>query len=392
MASYTSSVASSGIPADRIPALLAAVSHVGSDLSLNTVLLHVVQAAISMVGTTYGALGVLPTDPNRVGLDEFVYVGIDDATRERIGHLPEGRGILGVLIDDPRPLRLEEISRHDRSVGFPVNHPEMHTFLGVPVRVADEVFGNLYLTEKVDGSPFTSEDEALVVALAAVAGVAIEHARLLDESTRTLEELERMRVVEDRERIARDLHDTVIQRIFAAGMALQAVNQRTTDANVTARINEVVEQLDDTIRDIRSTIFALQRGPDDSSFRDRIEDVVQEATRSLGFRPQVRLEGPVDALITGNLADDALAVARESLTNVAKHAGARTAALTVSATTSELSVVVDDDGQGLPAADSSEGRGLVNLAERATRTGGRFRVVPGPLGGTRAEWTVPMPA
>jgi signal transduction histidine kinase len=164
---------------DRLDGLVEAMLVVTSGLELDETLRTIVHTAIQLVDAQYGALGVRGHGHELV---EFIYEGIDEATRERIGHLPEGRGVLGVLIDDPKPIRLDNIAQHTASVGFPPNHPPMRTFLGVPVRIRDEVFGNLYLTEKAGGQPFSEDDEVLVQALAAAAGIAIENARLYEQS------------------------------------------------------------------------------------------------------------------------------------------------------------------------------------------------------------------
>src|SRR5215217_1092454 len=208
-------------------------------------------AAVELVGARYGALGVL--DESRTRLKEFITIGIDEDAAARIGNLPEGHGILGLLIVDAEPLRLPDLTEHPESYGFPPNHPPMRSFLGVPILVRDEVFGNLYLTDKTTAEVFTDVDEELVVGLAGAAGVAIENARL----ARRVHELA---VVEDRERIARDLHDTVIQRLFATGMSLQStVGMVRTDAGTAAeRISRAVDDLDLTIKEIRMAIFGLE--------------------------------------------------------------------------------------------------------------------------------------
>jgi GAF domain-containing protein len=162
---------------DRVHGLLGAVVGIGSDLDLDTVLRRIVDAALALVDARHCALGVIGPDQRLV---RFVHSGIDAQTVERIGPLPEGLGILGLLIRDPKPLRLDDLSSHPASYGFPPNHPPMHSFLGVPIRVRDEVFGNLYLTEKVTGEPFDDDDQTVVLALASAAGVAIENARLYD--------------------------------------------------------------------------------------------------------------------------------------------------------------------------------------------------------------------
>ena len=196
--------------------LLDAVMAIGSDLDLEATLRRIVEAATALVDARYGALGVL--DADRTGLVQFITVGIDDETRRAIGDLPKGHGILGLLIRDPRPLRLPDLHEHPDSFGFPPHHPEMRSFLGVPVVVRGEVFGNLYLTDKQSAEAFSDIDEELTVALAAAAGVAIENARLHAR-------VRDLALLEDRERIAMDLHDTVIQQIFATGMSLQATSR-----------------------------------------------------------------------------------------------------------------------------------------------------------------------
>src|SRR5918993_5677482 len=207
--------------------LLDAVLTVGMDLDLPAMLERIVEAAVELVGATYGALGVL--DDSGTRLAQFITVGIDDETHRAIGDLPEGHGILGLLIVDAKPLRLPDLSEHPDSYGFPPNHPPMRSFLGVPIRVRDEVFGNLYLTDKTSAEVFTDIDEELVVALAAAAGVAIENARLHNL-------VREMALLEDRERIARDLHDTVIQRLFATGLRLQAAARLSQRPEVPKRI------------------------------------------------------------------------------------------------------------------------------------------------------------
>ncbi|MBK5289252.1 MAG: GAF domain-containing protein, partial [Acidimicrobiia bacterium] len=220
---------------------------VASDLSLSVVLRRIVESATVLVDAQYGALGVIGADGH---LSEFVNTGLDDATTAAIGHLPEGKGILGRLITDPGPLRLRDLSQHPDSSGFPPNHPPMHSFLGVPIRVRDEVFGNLYLCEKRSADQFTVEDEMLAITLASAAGVAIENARLH-------ERLQTVAVLEDRERIARDLHDKVIQQLFATGMSLQGAERAVEDDALARRLAQAVDDLDNTIREIRNTIFAL---------------------------------------------------------------------------------------------------------------------------------------
>jgi signal transduction histidine kinase len=362
--------------------LIDAVVTVGSDLDLPAMLRRIVRSAVDLVDATYGALGVL--DESRTRLAEFITVGIDEETRRAIGDLPQGHGILGLLIVDAKPLRLPDLTEHPDSYGFPPNHPPMRSFLGVPILVRDEVFGNLYLTDKSSAEVFTNVDEELVVGLAAAAGVAIENARLI---TRVNE----LALVEDRERIARELHDTVIQRLFATGMLLQSTLPLVTvdPQAASGRIGEAVDDLDTTIKDIRSAIFTLERSRHDGDgLRSRIVSVAQEAADPLGFAPRVAFDGPVDSTVRTTVGTELLATLREALSNVARHAHASRVDVTVSVG-KDVRLRVVDDGVGPPAERSSSGRGLRNMAARAERLGGSFALRPGRSRGTDLEWSVP---
>jgi signal transduction histidine kinase len=527
---------------DRTRALLEAVLAVGSDLDLQTVLTRITEAALVLADARYAALGVIGDEG---GLSQFLTVGIDEQTHARIGALPRGQGILGLLIRDPHPLRLDDLSRDPSAYGFPPNHPPMKTFLGVPIRVRDEVFGNLYLTEKRGGGPFDEEDETVVLALAAAAGVAIENARLYASSRRRegwmragaeistrllagaepeevlvlvadralhltgastcfvampagqdrllvevaagrsadavrgtvlqvagtpcgrvlqegmpallageeaaavlgattvgsallvplggqesvrgvlvvttpvgetavaaaavgeltafaaqasvgLEVAERRRdaervvVFEDRDRIARDLHDLVIQRLFATGMQLESAARLVERPEAASRVRRAVDDLDTTIREIRSTIYALTSSPahEQGSLRSRLFEVVDAGAEQLGFSPAVRLTGLVDTTVPPDVADHLLAVLREALSNAARHAGASRVEVVLEVG-DEAHLLVRDDGGGVPA-DSGRRSGLANLADRATAVGGTFRVGPGPSGGTDLVWRAPI--
>ena len=537
----------------RLRGLLAANRTITADLTLPTVLRRIVEAGCQLVRARYGALGVVAPDG---GLAEFVHVGLDERTVGRIGHLPEGKGLLGALIDDPRTIRLRSIEDDPRSVGFPPHHPPMTSFLGVPVLVRGKVFGNLYLTERIDGGEFTADDEELVAALAATAGVAIENARLYEQSQRrqdwlqasakitrqllsaegeeplqliarearqiadadvvtvvlptesrermmvevaagraadeltgmsypiehTLtglalssghpvlvgdandsdheshlsevlpvgpvmvlplvgtvdtrgalviarlrgrnrfddadldmattfanhaavaleladgrENQQRMILLEDRDRIARDLHDHVIQRLFAAGLAVESVAARPGSDETSLRLRRVVTELDETIRQIRTSIFQL-RGPmtaEVGTTRSAVLSVVSELEPVLGFEPRVTFAGPVDLAAPDASVDDLIAALREALTNVARHAKARCVDVAVAATTDSLVLEVTDDGVGI--GDGSRWSGLANLRARAEHHGGTFTI--GPIAeppmdnyrqGTLLRWTIPL--
>jgi signal transduction histidine kinase len=533
---------------DRTHALLEAVVALGGHLDLEVVLRRIVEAAVSLVDARYGALGVIGEGGTLV---EFVPVGLDESEISKIDHWPEGRGLLGELITHPDTLRIPDISADGRSSGFPEGHPPMRSFLGTPIRIRDDIYGNLYMTEKRGGAEFDEEDEALLVALAAAAGVAIENARLYAEARRqqqwlranaevtqrllsedephdvlalvtrqalemagadlvvlalpagggeqlviehaagagadeTLglvlpvhgsasgivmasgkplavddfsddervarvareqlslgpavlvplgsagnvrgvltagrhrgslplsppavemlttfaaqagiglelaehrEDAQRLALFEDRDRIARDLHDLVIQRLFATGMSLQGSAGLIADQEAANRVGQAVDALDETIRDIRSAIFTLQSRPQArrAGIRARILEVIGEMTETLGFAPSVRMEERLDALAPAEIAEQLLAVLREALSNVARHAGASRVSVAVTAG-SDLTLTVRDDGGGMKR--STRRSGLGNLADRAGKLGGALRVGPAEGGGTELEWRVPLP-
>ncbi|HXW43722.1 MAG TPA: GAF domain-containing protein, partial [Streptosporangiaceae bacterium] len=539
---------------DRMRGLLEAVVVIGSGLDLESTLRRIVETAVGLVDATYGALGVIGEGRR---LAEFIPIGLSQEEIGRIHHWPEGRGLLGLLIDEPRPLRLADISEHPASSGFPDGHPPMRSFLGVPVRVRDEVFGNLYLTNKRGGGEFTEDDEAVLVALGAAAGVAVENARLYDAARRqqrwiqasaevttrllsgseptevladitrqaldlpgadlavlalpdqegrrltithaegvgaddarglvvpaseslsgrvlatgepltsadfaadertaqsargamshigpaivfplgapgnvrgvltvgrlhgappfpraqadvvasfaaqagvALElaasraEAERLSVYEDRDRIARDLHDLVIQRLYATGMSLEGTMPMITRPEVASRITHAVDAMDETIKEIRATIFKLQARDiaDRPDLRSDIVGLVEEMTPLLGFTPSLRLGAGLSGQIHPEVAEQALAALREALSNASRHAAATRVDVTADVdAVRTLTVQVTDNGTGIPA----DGRrsGLRNLAIRAEKLGGELQVGPADPGadspGTRLEWRVPL--
>jgi len=539
---------------DRMHGLLEAVVAVGGHLDVEMVLQKIVEAAVNLVDARYGALGVIGEDQELI---EFVPVGVGEAEIAAIHHWPEGRGLLGLLIREPRPLRLADISKHQASYGFPPGHPPMRSFLGAPIRVRDDVFGNIYLTEKKGGGEFDEDDEAVLIALAAAAGVAVENARLYDEARRqqrwlrasgevtsrllsgtepdevlsliaelarelsgadlvvlalperdgralvieyatgdgadgaiglvlpreeslsghvmatgepvsladfgrdnrtareAREELnlgpavvvplgtagnvrgvltagrapgrqpfapaaaemvatfaaqaavavelaehrkesERLSVFEDRDRIARDLHDLVIQRLYATGMSLEGAMPLIARPEVATRLRTAVDAMDETIKDIRATIFALQARTSDKppSTRARILAVADEMSGPLGFAPSLRLSGPLDDVITRELAEQLLNALREALSNAARHAKAGRVDVTIEASGGNgagghVVLRVRDDGVGI--GGSVRRSGLRNLSERAQQFGGAMQVEPTAGGGTELEWRVPLP-
>ena len=532
----------------QLQALLQAVLSISSQLELTEVLDRIVETAAQLADARYAALGVLdPSGESR--LSQFVTVGIDDDLRAQIGDLPHGRGVLGVLIKEPRAIRLRDLSTHPASFGFPANHPPMHTFLGVPISVRGEAFGNLYLTEKRGGGEFTDADEQVVLALASAAGLAVQNARLYEQArlrqqwleaasaiqTRLLAgtppaevlpdlvasarqladadlaylalpgtggqlrveaadgegaeslrdgaisdgsiaadvmregtptsvldahneprvwaglmaaadvgpvlylplgtaesalgtlvvarnagrppfgpetmrlvdtfagqaaialrlgvaavDREQLAVLGDRDRIARDLHDLVIQRLFATGMALEGAVRGMQPPDKVERVRQAVDDLDATIKEIRTSIFALQQPAPHAGegVRQSVLQAVSAARSSLGFEPDVVFHGPVDTLVPAAVAEQMLAVLREALSNVARHAAATTASVNITADPDVVELVVTDNGKGLPSTGRRSG--LANLARRANDLSGEFSAEPGPTGGTEVRWRVPL--
>lgn len=367
---------------EQLRRLLDAVMSLSSDLELPDVLRNLTETAVELVGARYGALGVL--NDERTSLADFITVGIDGATIAEIGELPSGHGILGLLILEPKPLRLPDLHEHPDSFGFPPGHPPMTSFLGVPVLVRGLAYGNLYLTDKENGEVFTDVDVELTVALAAATAIAIEKAWL----HRRVRELD---VIEDRDRIARDLHDTVIQRLFSTGLTLQvAARLAQPMPDVVVRIEQAVDELDHVVREVRSSIFELHAAdaPADGVRRQLIS-LGDEMSDALGYLPTYHFEGPIDAAVSDEVAAHLVAIVGEALTNVARHAGSPVASVDIRVERDELIAVIEDHGVG-PGTRSSGGHGLANLAQRAERLGGRSTIEDRLGGGTRVVWSVPL--
>ena len=351
-----------------------------ADIDLPVLLGHLVEEARTLVQAEYAALGVL--NRGRTGLEQFLTAGLGEPDERAIGLRPTGRGVLGLLITDPAPLRLSDLGAHPHSYGFPANHPPMKSFLGVPIRARGEVFGNLYLTDKVGEDDFTEEDEALTEALALAAGIAIDNARLHDR-VRT------MSVLDDRERIGRDLHDKVVQRLFAVGMALQGAVRLPDLDLVRERIDKVVDDLDATITEIRTTIFELGDSALPGGLRQAVVGLADELAPTLSVRPDLTFEGAIDNAIPVPTADHLLSVLREMLSNVGKHARATRVLVTLTAGDDVILEVVDNGVGFAPPADGG-GLGLTNLRGRAEKLGGTFEIQAVPDGGTRVTWRVPI--
>ncbi len=334
-----------------------------------------------MTGARYAALGVLNQD--RTGLSEFVTVGLSADDEKRIGARPTGRGMLGLLITHPEPLRTADLGAHAESFGFPLNHPPMTSFLGVPIKVRDEVYGNLYLTDKVGWSEFTRDDQALVQVLALAAGIAIENVRLHQQ-------VQVVAVYEDRDRLARDLHDTVIQRLFGVGLKLQSMAGRVP-RDLAGELEATVAEVDRVIERIRSTIYQLGMGGDDRGVRDSVVALVRELSSITGFEVHTSFDGPVDTAVPPHVAEHLLATVREAVTNIGRHAHATEASVTLSVQDGECRLVVVDNGSGLDESNVREGgMGLANMRHRAEKLGGSLSVEGDAGAGTSLTWAVPL--
>jgi signal transduction histidine kinase len=364
---------------NRLEALSEAVIDIAKGEDLQASLRRLVENAILISGATYGALGALGRDGK---LEEFTYVGLSEETADEIASFPEGKGLLGHLLTHPTPLRVNPIRSHAASVGFPAGHPAMNSFLGVPIRIRDEIYGSLYLTEKRGGEDFTEEDEQLVTALASAAGVAIDNARGQEAQHRVI-------VLAERERIARDLHDLVIQRLFATGLSLQSI---TKDPELPQRdlerVQAAIDNLDGTVQQIRNSVFALQDQNGEHSLRNRIQGEIHSLRSSSAMNISCEFNGPIDTIIGGEIADHVFAVVRELLSNAIKHSQANRVEVQVHALMSMCEVRVIDDGIGLPVDVLR--RGLLNLEKRATENGGSFVIHSRPLGGTEAIWKIKL--
>jgi signal transduction histidine kinase len=361
--------------------VLNAMLLIEADLDLPVLLRHVVEVACSMTGARFGALGVL--DEDHSALAEFITVGLGPDEVAQIGTLPTGKGVLGVLIADPMPLRLARIDSHVESYGFPPRHPPMTSFLGVPIKVRDEVYGNLYLTDKVGWSEFTREDEALVGALAVAAGIAIENARLHQR-------VQEVAVHDERDRMARDLHDTVIQRLFGAGLRLQGIAGAVREADIARRMGAVVTEIDESITQLRSIIYALGLAGGERDIRAKIITLLRDLAEVVGFEVRSAFDGAVDSAISDEIAEHLLIIVREAITNIGRHAHATEATVRVSVDADHCQLTVTDNGRGMGAGKTREGGlGLANMRRRAEKLRGSFNLESPPSGGTSLTWRVP---
>ena len=364
----------------KLRRIIDAMLLIGTDLDLPQLLRHIVEEARAITGARYAAIGVLNSEGT--ALAEFITVGLEPEEEAEIGKRPKGLGVLGVLISDPQTLRISDVNVHPDRSGFPPNHPPMTCFLGVPVRVKDDVYGNLYLTDKVGWTEFTHDDAILVDALALAAGMAVQNARLVQE-------MKTNAVLHERDRLALDLHDRAIQRIFGAGLTLQSMAGAVHDEGLSERLASVIAELDDTIGEIRSSIFNLTVVDRSSGIRSQVTGLLRELGELLGFDVRVIFEGPVDTVVSDEVADHVLAIIREALTNVARHARATEATVLLGVEGSRCRLQISDNGRGMGGTDTlGGGRGMGNMSRRAEELHGHLEVSANRGGGTLLDFTL----
>jgi signal transduction histidine kinase len=373
-------------PGDGDRRLIEAGMALASEVSLDAVLQRIVELAVELTGARYGALGVLT--PDGQSIQEFITVGITPEERAALGDPPTGHGLLGALIREEGPLRIPDIGADPRSVGFPPNHPPMTSLLGARIIGRGTVFGNIYLTDKRGAEMFDEEDERVLVVLATQAAIAVENARLYDETERRGRELQRLQVFEERERIAKELHDGVIQALFAVGMSLQGLASSSSDPELARRLEAAVEDVDVAIRDLRNYIFGLRPG----ILADRqLDQALKELATEFGSRSDVVTVVDVDGEAASALASRAgevVQLAREALSNVSRHAEATTCRVSLRRGAEGIVLEIDDDGRGFDVGTSTPGMGLRNLRERVESLGGVLEVTSTPGEGTTVRATL----
>lgn len=363
---------------ERLSGLVDAAAAVVGEADLSQVLRRLVTEARSATGASYAALGVIGSHGV---LTDFIHEGIDRAEAERIGSLPRGRGVLGTVVREKRTIVVDDISEHPDSYGFPEHHPQMKSFLGVPVRAGDEVYGNLYLTEKAGG--FGPEDVVLVEALAVIAGSAVNTARLRDRLTA-------MAVIEDRHRIARELHDTIIQDLFAIGLSLQGQAERAESESASVILSDAVDRLDASVEALRGYIYELRSTEDERPHLGARLQALAERMAAI-YPAQVSVLAETVTALSAGLEDQVLRVAQEAISNALRHSGALRVELTLTNSEQGVTLKVADTGAGFDPDSILGGMGLVNMRERMERIGGSLQVISGPGQGTTVIAFIPLP-
>lgn len=360
---------------DRLSPLIESAATVVGELDLGKVLRRLVSEAMSATEARYAALGVIG---EHGVLSDFLFEGIDAEVAAEIGHLPTGRGVLGTVIRDNKPLILERISEHPDSFGFPANHPPMTNFLGVPITVGDSTFGNLYLTDKEGG--FTEDDRRVVEALGHIAGAAIQTARLQ-------ERLRLVAVIEDRQRIARDLHDSVIQDLFAVGLGLQGLTQRIDDADTARMVDDAVDRLDSSVNSLRRYIFELKDPSQPAlTLDERLQDLVSRMGSAYPSTARLSMEylGPTTA------DDEIVMLVQEGLSNSLRHSESEWVEVAVADDDRDVLVRIEDNGVGFDSAQIGRGMGLSNMRSRVQRLGGTMSIDSREGAGTTLEIRLPV--
>jgi signal transduction histidine kinase len=364
---------------ERLHALIDAILLIETDADLDGLLSRITETASRLVGARYGALGVIARDGTT--LSRFITYGLDPVAQAAIGTEPRGHGLLGEIIRLRTTLRIDDLAKHETSVGFPPNHPPMQRFLGVPVTTGDgHIFGNLYLTDPLDGEAFSEEDEQLTEALGRAAGLIIDQAMLRSN-------MRELTLSEERERLARDLHDTVIQRLFGVGLALQMSLHSIDNDDVRDRINNVLDELDATIHEIRTTIFEIDQdlvvGP---TLEQRVKKLSAEIESRLGVLADVKVSADIDEFVGPRCAQHSVQALREILSNVVRHSEASAVDIQIDTSDNLIEIVVHDNGVGF-VPNVGSGRGVRNLASRARELGGNCTIESKRGGGTTVRWT-----
>ncbi len=363
---------------DRLHALIDAILLMETDAALNTLLSQIVTTASELVGARYGALGVLARDG--ATLSEFITCGLDDEAKARIGHPPTGRGVLGQTIRAAQPLRIDNLTVHAGAVGFPQNHPAMTRFLGVPVITRNgHIWGNLYVTEPTSADAFSHDDELLLESFGRVAGAVIDQSNLRRE-------LRELSVAEERERLARDLHDTVIQRLFGVGLGLQMALPMIGD-DARDRVDRALDELNETIHDIRTTIFEIdQDRATEDTLRQRAMALTNEVDIRLGVEAHLQMQAGLSQQVNEHCAHHTIQALREILSNIVRHSEATQVEVNINGDGDFLVLKVLDNGVGFDNG-AGFGRGLRNLATRAHDLGGECVIESSPGSGTLVTWT-----
>lgn len=347
---------------ERLSNLISAAAGVVGELDLDRVLRRLVTEARAATGAKYAALGVL--GPHGV-LSDFIHEGLDDETVRRIGSFPQGRGLLGTVVREKKTIVVDEISAHADSYGFPDGHPPMESFLGVPLHVGKSVFGNLYLTDKPGG--FNESDVSLIEALAVIGGSAVSTARLRDR-------LEAIAIVEDRDRIARDLHDTIIQDLFAIGLGIQGLSDRVTEESISTVLDQAVDQLHQTVETLRKYIYELRSADDTKSgLSNQIGELADRMGSAYPTLVTLTIEGDIDT-IGVRTAEEILKLVTEAISNALRHSQAEEVVIRASRDGEVFTLSVKDDGVGFDLDEVQRGMGLINMRERVQRLGGQLEI------------------